>query len=93
MPAGVRPDNPLRATHAVSAYVTEIAVTVADGDRSALIALIDRIRMLDNDLIRLNQKLNMILELDSKARENLKKAEEKEKAKEQGAKKKDELSK
>ena len=27
-----------------------------------LIALIDRIRMLDNDLIRLNQKLTMILE-------------------------------
>jgi len=61
--------------------------------QTTLIALIDRIRMLDNDLIRLNQKLNMILELDSKARENLQKAEEKEKAKEQGAKKKDELSK
>ena len=27
-----------------------------------LIALIDRIRMVDNDLIRLNQKLTMILE-------------------------------
>ena len=61
--------------------------------QTTLIALIDRIRMLDNDLIRLNQKLNMILELDAKARENLQKAEEKEKAKEQGAKKKDELSK
>jgi len=28
-----------------------------------LIALIDRIRMLDNDLIRLNQKVNVILSL------------------------------
>jgi hypothetical protein len=27
-----------------------------------LIALVDRIRMLDNDLIRLNTKLNVILE-------------------------------
>ena len=31
-----------------------------------LIALIDRIRMLDNDLIRLNTKLNMILEYERK---------------------------
>ena len=31
-----------------------------------LIALIDRIRMLDNDLIRLNQKLTMILEHQEK---------------------------
>jgi len=28
-----------------------------------LIALIDRVRMLDNDLIRLNQKLNIVLML------------------------------
>ena len=28
-----------------------------------LIALIDRIRMLDNDLIRLNQKVNIVLQL------------------------------
>jgi hypothetical protein len=27
-----------------------------------LVGLIDRIRMLDNDMIRLNQKLNMVLE-------------------------------
>ncbi len=32
-----------------------------------LIALIDRIRMLDNDLIRLNQKLNVVLQLRGKA--------------------------
>ena len=29
---------------------------------TTLIALIDRIRMLDNDMIRLTQKLNMVLE-------------------------------
>jgi len=31
-----------------------------------LIGLIDRIRMLDNDLIRLKQKLDMILEYQQK---------------------------
>lgn len=30
---------------------------------TVLIALIDRVRMLDNDLIRLNQKINIILML------------------------------
>ena len=29
-----------------------------------LVALIDRIRMLDNDLIRLDQKLNIFIEMD-----------------------------
>ena len=33
---------------------------------SVLIALIDCIRMLDNDLIRLNQKLNVVLQLRGK---------------------------
>lgn len=33
---------------------------------TVLIALIDRVRMLDNDLIRLNQKLNIILQLRGK---------------------------
>jgi hypothetical protein len=51
--------------------------------------------MLDNDLIRLNQKLNMILELDAKARDNLQKAQELElkQVKDQGAKTKNESSK
>ena len=34
--------------------------------QKTLIALIDRIRMLDNDLIRLNQKLNTVLQLRGK---------------------------
>ena len=33
---------------------------------TVLIALIDRIRMLDNDLIRLNQKVNTVLHLRGK---------------------------
>ena len=40
-----------------------------------LIALIDRIRMLDNDLIRLNQKLNMILEFQRRLEDEKKKNE------------------
>ncbi len=31
---------------------------------TVLVALIDRIRMLDNDLIRLDQKLNILIEMD-----------------------------
>ena len=38
---------------------------------SVLIALIDRIRMLDNDLIRLNQKLNVVLQLREDKNENI----------------------
>ena len=40
---------------------TEIKPVLSEAN-STLIALIDRIRMLDNDMIRLNQKINMILE-------------------------------
>jgi hypothetical protein len=35
-----------------------------------LIALIDRVRMLDNDLIRLNQKVNTVLHLRGKTIEH-----------------------
>jgi hypothetical protein len=37
---------------------------------TVLIALIDRIRMLDNDLIRLNQKVNTVLHLRGKTIEH-----------------------
>ena len=40
----------------------EIKPVVSEAN-SILIALIDRVRMLDNDLIRLSQKLNVILQL------------------------------
>tara|TARA_B100000768_G_C11081575_1_gene291034 strand:- start:118 stop:414 length:297 start_codon:yes stop_codon:yes gene_type:complete len=38
----------------------------------ALIALLDRIRMLDNDLIRLKSKLNTVLEMQENERRNTK---------------------
>ena len=44
---------------------TEIKPVVSDAN-TVLIALIDRIRMLDNDLIRLNQKVNTVLHLRGK---------------------------
>jgi len=40
---------------------TEIKPVMSETSKT-LIALVDRIRMLDNDLIRLNTKLNVILE-------------------------------
>jgi len=39
---------------------------------TALIALLDRIRMLDNDLIRLRSKLNTVLEIQENERRNAK---------------------
>jgi hypothetical protein len=45
---------------------TEIKPVVSDAN-TVLIALIDRIRMLDNDLIRLNQKVNTVLHLRGKS--------------------------
>jgi len=44
---------------------TEIKPVLAEANKT-LIALIDRIRMLDNDMIRLTQKLNMLLEQKEK---------------------------
>lgn len=54
-------------------WVTKDIKPVLSNANTTLIALIDRIRMLDNDLIRLNQKVNVILAL----RETEKKADEK----------------
>ena len=45
---------------------TEIKPVISDAN-TVLIALIDRIRMLDNDLIRLNQKVNTVLHLRGKS--------------------------
>ena len=38
---------------------------------TTLIALIDRIRMLDNDIIRLQQKLDTVIELSEQKNENI----------------------
>ena len=48
---------------------TEIKPVINDAN-AVLIALIDRIRMLDNDLIRLNQKVNTVLHLRGKSIES-----------------------
>ena len=47
-------------------WATVIIKPVLSEANTTLIALIDRIRMLDNDLIRLNQKLNIVLQLRGK---------------------------
>ena len=45
-------------------YVTTQIKPKLGETATVLIALIDRIRMLDNDLIRLDQKLNIFIEMD-----------------------------
>ena len=52
---------------------TEIKPVLSEAN-TVLIALIDRIRMLDNDLIRLNQKVNIVLMLREQENDNLKKS-------------------
>lgn len=47
-------------------WATKEVKPVLSEANTVLIALIDRIRMLDNDLIRLNQKLNIVLMLRGK---------------------------
>ena len=42
-------------------WVTKEIKPVLSEACTVLIALIDRVRMLDNDLIRLNQKINIVL--------------------------------
>jgi hypothetical protein len=49
-------------------WSTTVVKPIIGEANSTLIALIDRIRMLDNDLIRLNQKLNLILEYQENQR-------------------------
>lgn len=47
-------------------WVTKEIKPVVSQANGTLIALIDRIRMLDNDLIRLNQKVEVVLQLRGK---------------------------
>ena len=47
-------------------WVTTVVKPVIGQANGTLIALIDRIRMLDNDLIRLNQKVEVVLQLRGK---------------------------
>jgi hypothetical protein len=52
--------------HMVWEWATKEIKPVITDANTVLIALIDRIRMLDNDLIRLNQKVNTVLHLRGK---------------------------
>ena len=45
-------------------WVTKTIDPVIAQAQGTLIALVDRVRMLDNDMIRLDQKINTIIELD-----------------------------
>jgi hypothetical protein len=47
-------------------WATKEVKPVISEANTTLVALIDRIRMLDNDLIRLNQKVNTVLHLRGK---------------------------
>lgn len=47
-------------------WVTTVVKPVISQANGTLIALIDRVRMLDNDLIRLNQKVETVLQLRGK---------------------------
>jgi hypothetical protein len=48
-------------------WVTKEIKPVLSESNQVLINLIDRIRMLDNDLIRLNQRVNVVLSIREKA--------------------------
>jgi len=56
-------------------WVTEVIDPVIGETMGTLIKLVDRVRMLDNDMIRLNSKLSMVLEhraqLDDERKEEL----------------------
>jgi hypothetical protein len=52
--------------HYVWEWCTKEVKPVLSDANTVLIALIDRIRMLDNDLIRLNQKVNTVLTIRGK---------------------------
>ena len=61
-------------------WVTKEIKPVMGDANTTLIALIDRIRMLDNDLIRLNQKVNIVLmlrgrEIEAERQAHVKKSE------------------
>lgn len=52
-------------------WVTSEIKPVIGNANNTLIALIDRIRMLDNDLIRLNQKVETVIELRDNIKEKI----------------------
>lgn len=63
-------------------WATQEVDPVLGEAHKTLIALIDRVRMLDNDLIRLNQKLNTVLQLREQELEEQRKKQNKSKKEE-----------
>ena len=51
-------------------FVTDRLMPLIGETNVILIALIDRVRMLDNDLIRLNQKVNVVLQIKEDHNDN-----------------------
>ncbi len=51
-------------------WVTEEVDPVVNESHTTLIGLIDRVRMLDNDLIRLKTKLDMVISTGSEKNDN-----------------------
>jgi hypothetical protein len=49
-------------------FVTTQILPQLSRAKNTLIALIDRVRMLDNDMIRLDQKINTIIQLKEKGK-------------------------
>jgi hypothetical protein len=54
-------------------FVTDKLMPLIGETNVILIALIDRIRMLDNDLIRLNQKVSVVLQIKEDHSDNISK--------------------
>ena len=53
-------------------FVTDKLMPLIGETNVILIALIDRIRMLDNDLIRLNQKVSVVLQIKEDHHDDIK---------------------
>ena len=73
-------------------WATKEIKPILNDANTVLIALIDRIRMLDNDLIRLNQKVNTVLHLRGKIIESERVIEQQKTEEEANAKFKDALT-
>ena len=56
-------------------YVTTTILPSLNEASTTLIALIDRIRMLDNDMIRLDQKINTIIEIQDQQNDPFERAQ------------------
>ena len=56
-------------------YVTKTILPALSQASGTLVALIDRIRMLDNDMIRLDQKIHTIIEIQDQRNDPFEKAQ------------------